>query len=334
MCGVRAVCVLGIGLIGGSLLRAAASAGRPAWGAAASAEDIAAAEAAGFETASSVPAALRRAADEDAVVVLAVPLPAVHDVLAQVAEHAPHSWLTDVVSVKQPVADAVHQLAPLARYVGGHPMAGSSSSGWEASSATLFTGAPWVLNTTAKLVPESWLEIARLALDCGAHVVPADPTDHDEAVARISHLPHVLAAVLAAVGADGGPLALSLAAGSFADGTRVAGSDLELVRAMCEGNRTALLPALDDALGRLGAARGSLASTGGLRATLGMGHDARRALDLTREHPRTTLRVDLDAPESVSALLGVGERGGRVVALDGRTAVAEVPEPIDGVSDR
>jgi prephenate dehydrogenase len=328
MCGVRAVCVLGIGLIGGSLLRAAVSAGRPAWGASASDEDVAAATAAGFDIESSVSRALRRAAAEDAVVVLAVPLPAVKDVLTRVAEHAPQIRLTDVVSVKQPVVDAVHQIAPQARYIGGHPMAGNSRSGWEAGSADLFSGAPWVLNTTAKLDPENWLETARLALDCGAHIVPADPTDHDEAVARISHLPHMLAAVLAAVGADGGPLALSLAAGSFTDGTRVAGSDPELVRAMCEGNRTALLPAMDDALGRLGAARGSLASTGGLRATLRMGNEGRRAFELARDSPRTTVRIDVDAAEAASALLGVGERGGRVVALDDRTAVAEVPDPV------
>lgn len=323
---MRAVCVLGMGLIGGSLLRAAADAGRSVWGAADSAEDVAAAKSAGFEAASSVPAALRRAADADALVVLAVPLPAVADLLVEVGEFAPRCHLTDVVSVKQQVADAVHQLVPTARYVGGHPMAGSARSGFAAGSAELFHAAPWVLSTTARQRPESWLEVARLALDCGAQIVPADPTDHDEAVAKISHLPHILAAVLAAVGASGGPLAMALAAGSFGDGTRVAGSEVELTRAMCEGNRTALLPAMDDALGRLGAARGSLASTGGLRATLNMGHAGREALQRVRTAPTTARRVDLDAPDAVSALLAIGERGGRVVDLDGRSALAEVPE--------
>ena len=72
-------------------------------------------------------------------------------------------------------------------------------------------------------------------------------------------------------------LALSLAAGSFADGTRVAGTRPELVLAMCEGNRDALLAAVDDALGRLGAMRGALASTGGLAATVRAGHAAASA---------------------------------------------------------
>ncbi|MGH3622336.1 MAG: prephenate dehydrogenase dimerization domain-containing protein, partial [Sciscionella sp.] len=164
------------------------------------------------------------------------------------------------------------------------------------------------------------------ALDCGAHVVPADPAGHDDAVARISHLPHVLAAILASVGADGGPLALALAAGSFTDGTRVAGTDPDLARAMCEGNRAALLPALDDALGRLGAARGSLASTGALGATLNAGNRARAALDHTRASRMVPVRLDLTAPDAATALLAIGERGGRVVDTDGDTVVVEVPE--------
>src|SRR5205807_3853563 len=141
-----------------------------------------------------------------------------------------------------------------------------------AGSATLFHRAAWVVSTDDTDDVELWSDVARLALDCGAHVVPAEAADHDAAVARVSHLPHVLAAVLASVGADGGPLAMALGAGSFSDGTRVAASAPELVRAMCEGNRDALLDAVDDALGRLGAARGSLASTGALAATLQAGH--------------------------------------------------------------
>jgi len=89
--------------------------------------------------------------------------------------------------------------------------------------------------------------VAGLALAVGSRVVPADPSAHDAAVARISHLPHLLALALAQVGQAGGSLALSLAASSFADGTRVAGTRPELVRAMCETNREELIGALDDA---------------------------------------------------------------------------------------
>lgn len=311
------LCVIGLGLIGGSLLRAADGAGWKVRGTAASDATVTAARDAGFDVTSSIEHVLQAAGD-DALVVLAVPLPAVADVLPVVARHAPRCWLTDVVSVKQPVAAAVARHTPLARYVGGHPMAGTSASGWAAGSATLFTGASWVVSTDDGIDPTVWTQVARLALDCGATVVPAGAEDHDAAVARVSHLPHVLAAVLASVGADGGPLAMALGAGSFTDGTRVAAARPELVRAMCEGNRSALLEAVDDALGRLGAARGSLASTGALDATIRAGHLARRAFDAARDgRDGDTVHVDLAAPGALARLREIARSGGRVIALHG-----------------
>lgn len=328
---MRDVCVLGLGLIGGSVLRAAVAAGATAWGATASPGDERAATAEGFDVERTVRAALRRAAAADALVVLAVPLPAVDEVLRAVAEVAPTVRLTDVVSVKRPVASAVARLAPDTVYVGGHPMAGTAASGWRAGSATLFERAAWVVTTDGTRSGEYtrlWAEVAELALASGAHVVPAGAEEHDEAVGRVSHLPHLLAAVLASVGADGGPLALALAASSFRDGTRVAGSRPELVRAMCEGNRTGLLAALDDALGKLGAARGSLASTGSLGATIASGHQARGTYDQQLAGAeRRTVEVRLDTPAAMAELAELGRLGGRVVGLagdDGMTALAEV----------
>jgi prephenate dehydrogenase len=311
------LCVIGLGLIGGSLLRAADAAGWKAQAATRSEATATAARDAGFDVLPSVEDLLVNATD-DALVVLAVPLPAVADVLPVLARHAPRCRLTDVVSVKAPVAAAVARLVPSARYVGGHPMAGGSTSGWTAGSATLFRGAPWVVGSDEGADPEVWAQVVQLALDCGAHVVPAGGADHDAAVARISHLPHVLAAVLASVGADGGALAMALGAGSFTDGTRVAGSAPELVRAMCEGNRDALLDAVDDALGRLGAARGSLASTGALEVTLRAGHQARQSFEATRNGQRENItQVELTTPGAFQQLRKIGQQGGRVVALDG-----------------
>lgn len=322
---MRAVCVLGLGLIGGSVLRAAHAAGRPCWAATASTSDAEAARADGYAVEASVEDALRRAAAEDALVVIATPLTAVREVLRQVAWHAPEAWLTDVVSVKDPVDAEVRRLLPGARYAGGHPMAGSAESGWSAGSAELFRDAPWAVAVEEETELAAWREAARLALDCGASVVPVSAGAHDDAVARISHLPHVFAAVLAATGADGGPLALSLAAGSFRDGTRVADSDPDLVRAMTEGNRAALLDAVDDALGRLGAARGSLASTGSLKSTVDAGRAARDSLRGLRDAENTPGTLRLDAPEAGRRLRELGEHGGRVTALDGDTAITASP---------
>jgi prephenate dehydrogenase len=305
-----------LGLIGGSVLRAAVQAGREAFGATASASTAAAAGADGFCVLPSVDAALARAADRDALVVLAMPLPEVAGVLERVAALAPACRLTDVMSVKAPVAELVRRSAPRARYVGGHPMAGTAESGWAAGSAELFRGAAWVVAADDGLDLEVWRDVAELVWACGAEVVPAAATDHDDAVARVSHLPHLLAAILAAVGAEAGTdLPLTLAAGSFRDGTRVAGTRPELVLAMCEGNRGALLTAVDDALGRFGAMRGSLASTGGLAATVRAGHDAVRRRTEVQQAPRA--RVHLEGPDALARLRAMGSRGQRLIGWAG-----------------
>lgn len=294
----RPVCVLGLGLIGGSVLRALRRAGRPVHGYNRSAGAVAAARTDGYEVTDDLPAALTRAAAEDALIVLAVPMPAVDPVLAAIADHAPDCALTDVVSVKAPVRDAVRARGLADRFVGGHPMAGTAYSGWTAGDAALFDEAVWVVAADDGADPGVWARVARLAADCGAVVVPAESAAHDEAAARISHLPHVLAETLAAVGAAD-PLALTLAAGSFRDGTRVAGSAPELVRAMCEANGPALLGVLDQALELLTAARAQLAGpTGGgdgaLAELVAAGHAGHTAYTATQRKPLTDLRLGED----------------------------------------
>lgn len=315
---VRPVCVLGLGLIGGSVLKAATRAGRDAFGA--TLEPVS-----DPRIEPTMTAALERAAATDALIVVAVPLPAVEDVLREVAARAPDCLLTDVVSVKQPVADAVARRLPNTRYAGGHPMAGKSESGWAAATETLFDGAAWVVTTDEDTPQDAWRAAVELALDCGAQVVPTTTREHDAAVARISHLPHILAAVLASTGADGGSLALSLAAGSFRDGTRVMTTRPELVLAMCEGNRGPLLEAVDEALGRLGAARGALASTGGLAATVRAGHDGRQALEDLRNADQEEIPIDLTDPEAFETLRDLGTAGGRVLRLEDDTAIGALP---------
>ena len=132
---MRPVCVIGLGLIGGSVLRAATARADGGWGATASAVDAGRPRRTASRVEPTVADALRRAAREDALIVVAVPLPAVDEVLRLVAEHAPDCLLTDVVSVKEPVVAAVARRLPTPRYAGGHPMAGKSVSGWDAGSA-------------------------------------------------------------------------------------------------------------------------------------------------------------------------------------------------------
>ena len=123
-----------------------------------------------------------------------------------------------------------------------------------------------------------WTQVMHLALDCRAVVVPARSDEHDAAAATISHLPHLLAEALAATAGEV-PLAFALAAGSFRDGTRVAATAPDLVRAMCEANSAQLLPVLDEALRLLNDAREQLAADQPVAELVEAGHAARIRYD-------------------------------------------------------
>lgn len=272
------MCVLGLGLIGGSVLRAAVAAGRDGFGYNRSVEGAQAARMDGFEATTDLTEALTWAADRNALIVLAVPMPAVSMLLDHIKDVAPDCPLTDVISVKEAVLAEVRAAGLLDRYVGGHPMAGTAHSGWAAGNARLAAGAPWVLSVDEHVDARVWSEVMHLALDCGAVVVPAKSDEHDAAAASISHLPHLLAEALA-VTAGEVPLAFALAAGSFRDGTRVAATAPDLVRAMCEANVEQLLPALDRTLELLNQTRQSLAERDSVAELVEAGHAARARYD-------------------------------------------------------
>ncbi len=292
------------------MLRAAVRAGRTAWGYNRSTNAVDESSAAGFDTGIDLAAALTRAADTDALIVIAVPMFAVDSILDAIGEHAPDNSLTDVVSVKAEMASAIARHGLSANYVGGHPMAGTSHSGWSASDADLFRDAVWVVAADDDADPDVWCAVASLALDCGSVVVPVESREHDRAVARISHLPHLLAETLAAVGAADGPLALALAAGSFRDGTRVASSSPDLVRAMCEGNVDALTEALDEALELLVRARAELADNRSTQALVAAGHHARTLYE-TRQRFEI-MGVEPGDDDWLERLRSAGRKGGVV----------------------
>ncbi|AQT82097.1 prephenate dehydrogenase [Mycolicibacterium litorale] len=272
------VCVLGLGLIGGSVLRAAVAAGREAFGYNRSVEGTQAARFDGFDATTDLTEALTWAADRNALLILAVPMPAVSQLLGHIKDVAPECPLTDVISVKGAVLDEIRSAGLLDRYVGGHPMAGTAHSGWSAGNERMFVGAPWVIGVDEHVDARVWTQVMELALDCQAVVVPAKSDEHDAAAASISHLPHLLAEALA-VTAGEVPLAFALAAGSFRDGTRVAGTAPDLVRAMCEANADQLLPTLDRALELLTEARRSLSERTSVAELVEAGHAARARYD-------------------------------------------------------
>lgn len=272
------MCVLGLGLIGGSLMRAGQAAGREVFGYNRSIDAVKSAAADGFDATDDLTATLKRAASSAALIVLAVPVPALPIMLGHVRDTAPDCPLTDVVSVKGIVLEQVRQYGLLANFVGGHPMAGTAHSGWAAGTAELFVGAPWVVSVDDHVDPHVWARVMHLALDCRAVIVPARSDEHDAAAAAISHLPHLLAEALAATACEV-PLAFALAAGSFRDGTRVAATGPDLVRAMCEANATELTVMLDRTLELLSQARSSLVEAQSVAELVESGHAARVRYD-------------------------------------------------------
>lgn len=258
-------------------MRALAAAGREVFGYNRSVESAQAARFDGFDAGEDLGRVLTRAADSGALIVLAVPMPALPIMLGHIRDVAPDCPLTDVISVKSAVLHEVDEFGLTAKFVGGHPMTGTAHSGWTAGDARLFVGAPWVISVDDHVDPAIWALVMDLALACHAVIVPARSDEHDAAAAAISHLPHLLAEALA-VTAGEVPLAFALAAGSFRDGTRVAATAPDLVRAMCEANADQLLPALDRTIDQLTAARNTLGH-GSVADLVEAGHAARMRYD-------------------------------------------------------
>jgi prephenate dehydrogenase len=313
------VCVLGLGLIGGSIMRATAAAGREVFGYNRSVEGAHGAIADGFDATTDLTDTLTRAADTGALIVLAVSLPALPGMLAHISELAPKCPLTDVTSVKSAVLEEVAAAGLQDRFVGGHPMTGTAESGWTAGHVGLFTMAPWVVSVDDHVDPVVWSMVMTLALDCGAVVVPAKSDEHDAAAAVISHLPHLLAEALAVTAAEV-PLAFALAAGSFRDGTRVAGSAPDLVRAMCEGNSGHLLPAVDRVIELLSRARNSLDWDNSVAELAEAGHAARTRYD---SFPRSDIFTVVIGAENWREELAAAGRAGGVI----RSALPTLDSP-------
>jgi prephenate dehydrogenase len=276
------VSVIGLGQLGGSLAAALAAAGRPVSGWDVDPAAREAAEAHGVYVTQEL----------TGVVVLAVPLPAMATALDGLRID-PGATVTDLGSVKVPV---LAELGPALgdRFVGGHPMCGTERSGHTAVDPTLFTGARWALCLEPDTDLRRWLRVAEIALTVGAEVVPVTAAEHDDAVAAISAVPHLLAAALAAAAGQAGPLALSLAAGSFRDGTRVIGSDPGFVTALVTGNAGPTTAALDRVQAQLARPWAELVTDG---------HAVR-----TATAGRRPVRVPLDR----AALLSLGRAGGAV----------------------
>ena len=244
---IRRLCVVGPGLLGGSVALAAR------------ARRLAGEIVAVGRRDASVAPALRAGAVDRAVTdlaeglrgadlcVLATPVATLEGQLAAVwAAAEADVVITDVGSTKGRIVERAERLAvgrPLA-FVGSHPMAGSERAGFAEARADLFVGATVIVTPTARTAPAALARVRGLWEQMGARITVLDPLTHDRATAAVSHLPHLVADALVDAVLRMDPAFLEVAARGFRDTTRIAASSPSIWREIFLDNRVALAEAV------------------------------------------------------------------------------------------
>ena len=240
------MCVIGVGLIGGSLSLALKEAGLvgEVVGVGRGEANLKTALRLGivdsFTTDPSV-----GVADAD-LVFLATPVLAIGDVVKEIVPYLkPGAIVTDGASVKQAVVDAIEpQLPDGVFFVPGHPIAGTENSGAEAAFSTLYRERRCILTPTENTSEDALRLVTEMWQAAGSEVVLMEVEKHDRVLAAISHLPHMVAYALVVSGSSYDRYEeniLEYSAGGFKDFTRIASSDPTMWRDIALTNREALI---------------------------------------------------------------------------------------------
>lgn len=168
------------------------------------------------------------------LVIVATPPDVAGDVVSAALTEFQDAIVTDVASVKEIVAAEVRTGRD--RYVGSHPMAGRERSGATAADADLFVGRPWVIVPTDESSAQAVSLVRNLAISLGSLPVDMTASEHDAAVARVSHVPQLLSSLMAARLAEAPASALQLSGQGLRDVTRIAKSDPRLWSTIIAGN--------------------------------------------------------------------------------------------------
>jgi len=238
---VSKIGVVGLGIIGGSLVKAIKRRGLCETVVACDQDldtlEMALKEGTIHEAGSGIDCAFR----DCEIVFVCVPVKMIPETVKQLGDIVNENCiLTDVGSTKADVMEAVKSLNLSCTFIGGHPMAGSEASGYKASRYTLFENAYYVL-TPMNGTDESYVrKLSEFLKSLGALPIIIDPYVHDYATAAISHVPHVVASALVNTikeldGSDG--LMHTLAAGGFKDITRIASSNPSIWENICLANK-------------------------------------------------------------------------------------------------
>lgn len=190
--------------------------------------------------------------DDPVLIVVAVPPDVVADVVERELRTHPHAVVTDVASVKlEPLHELQARGVDLTHYIGSHPMAGRERGGAISARADIFVGRPWVVCRDGQTPASDLALVEALALDLGATPIEMTPQEHDRAVALVSHVPQLVASLLAGRFVDAPGDSLRLAGQGVRDTTRIAASAPELWVQILGANSAPVVEVLDALAGDL-----------------------------------------------------------------------------------
>jgi prephenate dehydrogenase len=178
------------------------------------------------------------------LVILAIPVSSAEEWLGRIEASGYNGALTDVASTKGVLTElAARILSKQERYIPSHPMAGSEVNGIEGARATLFNNAHWILCPDEHSDPTVYTRLHEFVTSLGARSITLPREEHDETIAVVSHVPHMVASALvqlAGTHAREKQEIFRLAAGGFKDTTRIAAGSPELWSGIALDNREAL----------------------------------------------------------------------------------------------
>lgn len=183
--------------------------------------------------------------DNPALIVVCVPPAITAELVARELTAFPNAVVTDVASVKGAVIDELSKLnADLTRFVGSHPMAGREKGGAASGRADLFVARPWVIVPTEQTSSKAKDLVTDLAFDLQAAPIELSASEHDRAVANVSHVPQLVSSLLAAQLIRAHEHDLNLAGQGLRDTTRIAASDPKLWVQILSANAKEISPVL------------------------------------------------------------------------------------------
>ena len=192
---------------------------------------------------------IERGVSQADLIVVCTPVDCIVDQSEKISQYAPSAAvITDVGSTKGTIVAALTGNTGDVHFVGSHPLAGNEKPGVQHAASDLFVNRTVVITPERKTNVEAKKQVVKFWKDLGATVVSMSTKEHDRSVAMISHMPHAVAAVLAAT-----PTAsqLKLAATGFTDTTRIAGADAELWVQIMRDNSVEVLQSLEQFMDNL-----------------------------------------------------------------------------------